>query len=146
MIRLAQKRLFHTPVEQGFSVITDVANWPAYWPGLVRVQAESRWHAPGDQARVVLRLLGREVELTMTLREFIPNRLVTYESAQDGLPDARHERHFRPGDGGFFYRIVIEYQPRRGIRGLVDRTVVRRAIDRAAGQTMDNLERLLRPD
>ncbi len=146
MIRLAQERVFRTPVEQGFSKITDPANWPAYWPGLVRVQAESRWHAPGDQARVVMRLLGREVELTMSLREFIPNRLVTYESAQSGLPDARHERHFAPVDGGFLYRIVIEYEPRRGVRGLVDRTVVRRGIDRAVGQTMDNLERLLGPD
>jgi uncharacterized protein YndB with AHSA1/START domain len=146
VIRLAQERLFHTPVEQGFSVITDVANWPAYWPGLVRVQAESRWHAPGDQARVVIRLLGREVQLTMTLREFIPNQLVAYESVQSGLPDARHERHFRPFDRGFLYRIVIEYQPRRGLRGLVDRTVVRRGIERAIQQTMDNLERLLGPD
>jgi hypothetical protein len=79
----------------------------------------------------------------MTLREFIPNRLVTYESAQSGLPDAWHERHFQPVDEGFLYRIVVEYQPRGGVRGIVDRTVVRRGIDRAAGQTLDNLERLL---
>ena len=82
----------------------------------------------------------------MSLREFIQNRLVTYESAQSGLPDARHERHFAPVDGGFLYRIVIEYEPRRGVRGFVDRTVVRRGIDRAVGQTRDNVERLLRPD
>jgi uncharacterized protein YndB with AHSA1/START domain len=146
VIRLVQERVFRAPVEQGFSKITDPANWPRYWPGLVRVQAETRWRTPGDEARVVMRLLGREVELTMTLREFVPNRLVTYESVQSGLPDARHERHFRQVDEGFLYRIVIEYEPRRGVRGLVDRTVVRRGIDRAAGQTLDNLERLLGPD
>jgi len=50
----------------------------------------------------------------MTLRELAPNRLVTYRSTQTPLPDADHERHFRPVDGGFSYRIVVEYEPRRG--------------------------------
>jgi hypothetical protein len=112
MIRIERERIFQTPIEQGFSTITDITNWPSYWPGLVRVEPESRWRTPGDEARVILRLLRREVELAMTLHEFIPNRLVTYGSIQAGLPDADHERHFRPVDGGFSYRIVIEYEPR----------------------------------
>lgn len=143
MIRIEHERAFQTPVEQGFSAITDVDNWPHYWPGLVRVDPESRWRSPGDQARLTLRLLGREVELEMTLREFVPNRLVAYDSSQRGLPDAVHERHFRPLDDGFSYRILVVYDPRRGLRGLLDRTLVRRGIDRAVRQTMVNLERLL---
>jgi Polyketide cyclase / dehydrase and lipid transport len=143
MIRIERERIFETPIEQGFSRITDITNWPNYWPGLVRVEPESRWRTPGDQARVILRLLRREVELAMTLREFIPNRLVTYGSIQAGLPDANHERHFRPVDGGFSYLVVIEYEPRKGARGLLDRTFVRRGVDRAVRQTMLNLERLL---
>jgi hypothetical protein len=91
----------------------------------------------------VLRLLGREVELTMTLKEFIPNQLVTYSSVQDGLPDAQHERHFRRVSGGFEYRIVVLYDPRPGLPGLLDRTIVRRAIDRATRETLANLEKLL---
>jgi hypothetical protein len=143
MIRIEHQRVFPTTVEQGFSAITDVGNWPVYWPGLVRVEPGSRWRSCGDQARVILRLLGREVELAMTLRELVRNRIVTYTSIQAGLPDAEHERHFRPVAGGFCYRIVIEYEPRRGPRGLLDRTVVRRGIDRAVRLTILNLERLL---
>lgn len=143
MIRIEHERIFQTPIEHGFSTITDITNWPNYWPGLVRVEPESRWRTPGDQARVILRLFRREVELAMTLRELIPNRLVTYRSIQAGLPAADHERHFRPVDGGFSYQIVIEYEPRRGARGLLDRTFVRRGIDQAVRQTMLNLERLL---
>ena len=143
MIRIEHERVFQTPIEEGFSAITDITNWPSYWPGLVRVEPESRWRTPGDQASVILRLLRREVDLAMTLREFTPNRLVIYRSIQAGLPDADHERHFRPVDGGFSYHIVIEYEPRRGARGLLDRTFVRRGIDQAVRQTMLNLERLL---
>ncbi len=143
MIRIEHQQVFPTPIEQGFSAITDVGNWPAYWPGLVRVEPGSCWRSPGDRARVMLRLLGREVELTMTLRELVRNRIVTYTSMQAGLPDAEHERHFRPVAGGFCYRIVIEYEPQRGPRGLLDRTIVRCGIDRAVRLTMLNLERLL---
>lgn len=145
MIRIERERVFPMPVERGFSIITDVGNWPSYWPGLVRVEPDSRWGAPGDQTRLILRLFGREVELTMTLREFVPNQLVTYDSVQTGLPSAHHERHFRPVEGGFAYRIVVEYEPRTGPRGLLDRTVVRRGIDRAVRETMVNLERVLGP-
>jgi hypothetical protein len=145
MIRIEREQVFPVSVERGFSTITDIGNWPAYWPGLVRVEPESRWGTPGDRTRLLLRLLGRKVELAMTLREFMPNHLVVYDSVQAGLPDARHERHFRPDDAGFAYRIVVEYEPRPGLRGLLDRTVVRRGIDRAVRSTMLNLERLLRP-
>ena len=145
MIRIERERVFPIPVERGFSVITDIGNWPAYWPRLVRVEPGSRWATPGDQARVILRLFGREVGLAMTLRRFLPNQLVGYESVQAGLPDAYHERHFRPVEGGFAYRIVVDCVPRTGPRGLIDRTIVRRGIDRAVRETMLNLERLFGP-
>ena len=76
----------------------------------------------------------------MTLARFEPCRVVAYTSRQRGLPAARHWRHFQPTDGGFAYRIVIEYFPRAGWRGLLDRTLVRRAITDTACETMRNLE------
>ena len=142
-IRIEREQVFAVPVERGFEVITDVGNWPSYWPGFVRLEPGSRWATPGDQARVTLRLLGREVELTMTLRELVPNRLVAYDSVQAGLPDARHERHFSPVAGGFAYRIVVQYEPRTGLRGRLDRTLVRRRVDGAVRETLRNIERLL---
>ena len=147
MIRIERERVFDVSVEHGFAAITDIGNWHRYWPGLVRVEPGSRWEAPGDRARVTLRLLGREVELAMTLRERVPNRLVAYTTVQAGLPDAGHERHFRAVEGALAYRIVVEYEPRAGWRGLLDRTVVRRSIERAVERTMRNLVRfLIRPD
>lgn len=134
---------FGVTVEQGFAFITDMANWPRFWPGLVNVESSSRWSVPGDEARVVTSLLGREVELRMRLRVFDENRLVEYESRQRGLPDARHERHFIATDDGFRYRLVVEYEPRSGFRGLYDRLVVRRAVERALRQTIANLEATL---
>jgi hypothetical protein len=141
--RLEQTHSFATRLPAGFAYITDLANWPAYWPGLVRIDPESRWSAPGDTAKLAIRLLGREVELALTLTELEPNRVVRYTSVQQGLPDARHERHFAAAGDGFDYRLVVEYEPRPGLRGLFDRVVVRRAVARVMRRTVANLEREL---
>ena len=141
MTRIEVDTRFDVSLEDGFDYITNMDNWPQYWPGLVRIEPDSRWREPGDQARLVLRLLGRPVELEMTLRQFVPYRLVEYTSVQRGLPDAHHERHFEEADGGLGYRIVVSYEPRPGWRGVLDRVVVRRAIERAMRETLGNLER-----
>jgi hypothetical protein len=77
----------------------------------------------------------------MTLRTFEPDRLVIYTSRQSGLPDAYHERHFEPNGDGFVYRLVVEYEPRGGLRGFVDRLVLPHGIRRAFARTFASLER-----
>jgi len=134
---------FDVPVERGFAFITDTANWSSYWPGFVRLEAGSRWKEPGDTARIVTRLLGRDRELVMTLRAFEQDRLVTYTSTQPGLPDAQHERHFEADGDGFRYRLVVEYEPRSGLAGLVDRVLLPRALRRALESTITALDEAL---
>jgi Polyketide cyclase / dehydrase and lipid transport len=140
-VRIEVDTRFGVSVREGFDYITDPANWPEYWPDLVRIEPGSRWREPGDRARLVLRLLGRPVELDMTLGRLVPYRVVEYTSVQRGLPDVRHERQFQESDGALAYRIVVAYEPRPGWRGLLDRTLVRRAVERAARKTVANLHR-----
>jgi hypothetical protein len=87
-----------------------------------------------------MRLLGRTVELEMTLSTFDPYRLIAYTSVQQGLPDVRHERRFSAVGDGFEYRLAVEFEPRAGLRGAFDRGLVCRAVER----TIANLEGHLR--
>jgi hypothetical protein len=141
--RIESAHRLGVPVEQGFAFITNTQNWPRFWPGFVRLEPGSRWGARGDTARLVTRILGRERELAMTVTAFEPNRLVTYTSTQPGLPDARHERHFEPDSDGFVYRLVVEYEPRSGMKGVFDRIVLARGIRRAFRSTFTALDREL---
>jgi uncharacterized protein YndB with AHSA1/START domain len=143
MERVEAAHRYDLAVERGFAFITDPANWSRFWPGYVRLKEGARWGASGDTARLVIRLLGRERELAMTIRSFEPNRLVTYTSTQPGLPDAYHERHFEPDGPGFVYRLVVEYEPRGGIAGVFDRVLLRRGIRRAFDRTFAALEQEL---
>jgi uncharacterized protein YndB with AHSA1/START domain len=143
-IRIEATRRFPVTVERGFAFITDSANWSAFWPGFVRQAPGSAWQTPGDKARLVTRLMGRDRELAMTLVASEPNRVVRYTSSQAGLPDAYHEREFLPDGDAFLYRLVVEYTPRRGLAGLFDRTILRRSVRRAFDRTFAALEREFR--
>ena len=140
-VRIEVRRRLPVSVRDGFDYITDPTNWPDYWPRLVRITSAKRWREPGDRACLVLRMLRREVELEMTLVRIEPYRLVEYTSRQRGLPAARHWRHFDQADDELAYRIAVEYQPRPGWRGLFDRFVVRRTVERTVRETLANLER-----
>ena len=142
-MRIEGARDYDIPVERGFAFITDPANWPRFWPGYVRLEPGSSWGAPGDTARLVTRILGRERTLTMTVTDFEPNRLVAYTSTQPGLPDARHERHFEARGDSFVYRLVVEFEPRSGLKGILDRLVLPRGIRRAFESTFVALAREL---
>lgn len=145
MGRVEVEHIFAAELSEAFSFITDIANWPEYWPGFVRIEdaANARWSEPGDKVTVVLRILGRERSMHMELERFDANALVEYRTRQEGLPDARHERHFKAVPEGLEFRAVVSYQPRRGLRGLFDRLVVKRGVRRALRKTVGNLDELL---
>jgi hypothetical protein len=146
MIQVEMTCMYPIPLREGFAYITNMNNWQDYWPGFVRIKDPicARWSKPGDTVTLVLKLLHRERELTMKLEEYTPDALVTYLSCQTGLPDARHERHFRAVQGGFEYRLVVTYAPRPSLIGLVDRTLVRKAVKQALLNTHQNLDVIFR--
>jgi Polyketide cyclase / dehydrase and lipid transport len=147
MLRIEEAQVFPVSREVGFDYITDLRSWREYWPGFVGIRDESQaqWANPGNRVRLDLRLLGRTVTLNMDLEEFRRPAAVVYRTRQSGFPDAHHERHFDPVTDGFLYRIVVEYEPRKGLAGVFDRTLLQRAVRRTARQTIRNLSKALRP-
>ena len=117
---------------------------PVYWPDFVRLEdaATARWQAPGDRVTLVIRLLGRERALHMELQALVPDSYLIYTSRQPGLPDARHERHFKPVPAGCEYRLIVDFEPRRGLSGLYDRVIAAQSIRRAMRKTARNLDRV----
>ena len=144
MLRIEVTHTFDVSVAEAFAYITDMKNWPEYWPDFIRIEnlAAAGWSNPGDRATVVIKLLNRERALNMELEAVQKDASVTYVSRQRGLPDVRHERHFEATRDGCVYRLIVEYEPRTGFAGLFDRTLVRRSVEQAMRRTMQNLDRL----
>jgi hypothetical protein len=144
MIRIEVSHTLPVSVAEAFAYITDMKNWPEYWPDFVGIEnlPTAAWSSPGDRAVVVIRLLGRERALNMELKVFHKDVRVAYVSRQRGLPDVGHERRFDAAPGGCVYRLVVEYEPRAGLAGLFDRVLVKRSIERAMRRTLQNLDRV----
>ena len=144
MVHIEVRHTFPVPVSEAFAYITDIRNWPAYWPDFIRIENPSaaKWSNPGDKATVVIKLLNRERALNMEMKEFQKDVRVTYISRQQGLPDVSHERHFKAVPVGCEYRLVVEYEPRPGFTGLFDRLLVKGSVERAIRKTVQNLDRV----
>ena len=144
MVRIEVSHTFPVSVAEAFAYITDMKNWPEYWPNFIRIEnpVAARWSSPSDKATVVIKLLNRERALHMELKEFQIDARVTYVSRQRGLPDVRHERHFKAAPAGCEYRLVVEYEPRQGFVGLFDRLLVKRSVGQAMQKTVQNLDRI----
>ncbi len=140
VIRIEVATIFGFPLRSSFAFITNLMSWSQYWPNFVRIEhdGDPRWSSPGDRLTVVQRFLGREVALHLQLEEFRPD-FIRYRSRQTGLPELTHERHFVALADGFEYRLVVAYAPRTGWRGLFDRVIFKRAVERALHETIDNL-------
>jgi polyketide cyclase/dehydrase/lipid transport protein len=144
MVHIEVSHTFPISVSEAFAYITDIKNWPEYWPNFVRLEnpSEAQWSNPGDKVAVVLKLLNRERTMNMELLEFQKDLRVIYVSHQDGLPDAHQERHFKSVPAGFEYRVIVEYQPRQGLVSLLDRLLVKGSVERAMQKLMQNLDRV----
>ena len=144
MVRIEVTHTFDVSVAEAFAYITDMKNWSEYWPDFIRIEnpAAAGWSKPRDRATVVIKLLNRERALNMELEAFQTDERVTYVSRQRGLPDVRHERHFEAARDGCVYRLIVEYEPRTGLAGLFDRTLLRLSVDQAMRKTIHNLDRL----
>jgi Polyketide cyclase / dehydrase and lipid transport len=142
MILVDLRHTFPVSVGDAFEYITDTRNWKVFFPHFVRLHdpAHAKWDTLGDRVTVVIRLLGRDVQVDMTLEQYEKDGRVAYVSRQQGLPDAKHERHFRAVPEGFEFRPVVVFEPRSGLAGLFDRLLVKRAVAGALRKTIENLE------
>ena len=129
-----------------------MANWPRYLARLCPGPSPVRGGAPrATRPASSFGFFGREVELRMTLRR--ASRRTDWSSTRApraGCPmRITSDTSLRP-NGGLLYRLVVEYEPRAGLRGLYDRLLLRRGVERALRQAVmsiaDELPRQAEPD
>ena len=64
-MRIEREHEFDVPLAAGFEYVTNLANWPSYWPNIVRVEPGSRWAVPGDDRVLVRRGVDRALARTI---------------------------------------------------------------------------------
>jgi len=142
MVRVEVSGGLPVPPSEAFNYVTDMAQWPSFFPGFVRVlnPETARWSNPGDCVTVISHLFGRENHLHMQLEEFTAGERVRFVLRQRALPVAHHERHFIERAEGCECRFITTYASRPGLTGFLDRSVVKRGIRRALRHAMRRIQ------
>ena len=88
MIRVELAHTFPVSPGDAFAYITDTTNWKEFFPNFVRLDdaAHAKWDTPGDMVTVVIRFLGREVQVNMKLEEYQKDNRVTYVAVNKVCP------------------------------------------------------------
>jgi hypothetical protein len=142
MVRVEVSGGLPVPRSEAFNYVTDMRQWPSFFPGFVCVlnPETARWSNPGDRVTVVSRLFGRESHLHMELEVFAAGERVRFVLRQRGLPAAHHERHFIERGEGCECRFITTYTSRSGLTRLLDRSVVKWGIERALRHAVTRIQ------
>ena len=98
MLRIEVTHTLPVSVAEAFAYITDMKNWPEYWPNFIRIENPSaaRWSNPGDRATVVIELLNRERALNMELEAFQRTHESRTLAGNEGYPMFAMNATLRP--------------------------------------------------
>jgi hypothetical protein len=142
MIEIRHGGIF--PVERDvlFDFVSEPANWMLLFDSVVAVDFR-RWEEPGDVCEVTSKIAGRTGRVTFTLRKFERPLAMDYSAAGPSSPDMMCRRRLLEEDGLSRLDGVVEVMPRRGVAGLVDRTLWRWLLQRMYDRGMERLGTLL---
>ncbi len=107
-------------IEQAFDFVSNPANWPAFFDSISSAEALEGWGAPGGRARMVNRVLGREVVTDLELLEWDRPHGFRYVGHTAGRPDMDNNRAFAAVPGGTRLTGTTSVRARRGLAGLLD--------------------------
>jgi len=108
------------PRDEVFDYVADPRNWPLLQPEIEAVEVDG-WDKPGG--RCVLRLRGAQTQ-EHELLDLDRPRLLRDVARRAGLPDIEHERVFAELADGTWLQNYARYEPRSGLAGLFDRTIL----------------------
>jgi hypothetical protein len=134
------------PIERDrlYAHLTEPTNWPSYYHGMITATPGGAFTEPGDEVSVRHRLLGRSIDVEVTLLELdAPSRFRT-RAKGTGLPPVEHVWDYADSDGGTSVTVTGEMEETTTWLGrAIDRHVLPRQLERDVARTLDNLDELI---
>ena len=137
------RTFFPVELKVGFDYVNDPATWAEWYSSVSNVRATD-WGASGDTAAIEYKLLGRRIDATLVLEDFVPYRRVRLRSTDAPVPDVVTEWNYR-GAGDMFthIRAVIETEEPTSLFGrTVDRLVMPRALHQDLRRSFETLNEI----
>ncbi len=129
------------PPEQAFDFVSNPANWGTFFDSVESAEALQGWGSPGGKARMVNKVLGREVVTDLEVLEWDRPHQFRYVAHSTDHPDMDNKRTFDAVPGGTRLTGTTDATARRGvgwvfdtISGLAVRRLYKRGMKELPGQ------------
>ena len=95
-MRIEVIHTFHVSVDEAFAYITNMKNWPEYWPGFIRIEraAAASWSDRGEIAGLFDRMLVRP-SVEQALRKTVQNLDRRFKAALIGPCSPQDDAYWR---------------------------------------------------
>jgi uncharacterized protein YndB with AHSA1/START domain len=124
-----------------FDHLTDPSIWPSYYNGMIEVEATGRFAEPGDTVVAKHRLLGRVVDVEVTLLEVTPPERIRLRAETAGVPPIEHDwRYHEAGEDATRIEVAmtsVEVDSWLGRK--LDRFVMARQLEKDLRRSLDNI-------
>jgi uncharacterized protein YndB with AHSA1/START domain len=127
-----------------FDHLTDPTIWPSYYNGMIEVEATSRFAEPGDTVVARYRLLGRVVDVHVTLLELSSPERIRLRADATGLPPVEHDwRYHESADGTRVEVSMTSLEVDSWFGRKLDRFVLARQMEKDLRRSLDNVADLV---
>jgi ribosome-associated toxin RatA of RatAB toxin-antitoxin module len=101
VIEMSRAVRYDEPAAAIFAVIADVPGYPAWQPGVESASLAGQGaFRQGNRIHQVRMAMGRRTQITLTITQLVPARLVTLATDPAAVPGVRETYRLRPdGDG-----------------------------------------------
>ena len=140
MAKVELTRHYSTARGDLFAYITEPDEWARWYNNCIAVRRSDAWTTPGDEADLTFRLVGRDIDVSMELREYVPGEHTRVRVRAEGLPDVVQTWDLENADGGTSMSVVLETEESTSFFGkVIDRFLMPKTIERDLARSLDNL-------
>ena len=140
MAKVELTRHYATERKDLFAYITRPEEWTRWYNNCIAVRRSDAWTTPGDRAELTFRLVGKDIDVGMELREHVPGEHTRVRVRADGLPDVVQSWDLADADAGTSLSVVLETEESTSFFGkVIDRFLLPKTIERDLARSLDNL-------
>lgn len=129
----------NAPPEEIAAYAMNPNNTPEWYEGVVEVNPDYETPVVGGKNNQVYTAAGNRMEMTLTVIEYEPNRVIAFE--MDGMVSGTLRWIYTPQYGGTHVQAVIDYEMSGGLLGkIADKLVVERMNVSQLEKSLENLK------
>jgi uncharacterized protein YndB with AHSA1/START domain len=129
----------NVPPQTLFEYGMDATRAPEWYEGVIESTPDGTWPQVGGKAEQVYSTAGARFDMTVTVKEFVPNKRFVFE--MDGMIKGTYQWDYMPEGNGTRLKATVDYEMKGGALGqLANKLVVEKMNTSNLEKSLQNLK------